>query len=548
LALANSCEKLKQSEEALTFFNKAFEEDKKNIDAILGIGNLKNKLGKYEDAKKMFNKVLEIEPNSYDANYGLGNCEINIKNYENAKIYFDKAININPKNPIAYIGSGNINCHFGKYQQAIDDYNISITLKSENSAAYEGRGIAYFRLNQNYNAVESFTKIEITDKNYTFSYDALVSKGFANYNLENFKEAKKDFEKSIILEPNKSSGHNGLGCTNYELRDYGTAVQNFNTAVQFSPNDDVILTNRGNALYRVQDYTKAINDFNKAVLINPINEHAYNGLGICNHQNDKYEDAIKYIQKAIDILPFNKDLYRNLGISRGHWVKNLRKSKKDTLAIEQYQLMLQDHKKSFNLGLDYSVMQINLGYLHSVLEEFDVANDYFNSVRNRNYFAYVDNNKGVVLALREEGKYIDEAYTLFEDAVKEDDKRIALSENAEKYEAPRFNKDVIGRDIGKDIGKDVSLDNLSSRTKIKEKYYNTYFYYALMRYNPPPTEHNFPIEINLKMPNPSTPNINYILYKDMKPCYKVKRKKVKTKRIKNKKKRKNNLLNCPVNF
>lgn len=533
MALANSCEKLKQSEEALTFFKMAYHKDKMNIDAILGVGNINYKLGKYKNAKKFFNKVLDLDSNSYDANYGLGICETSFKNYEIAKTYFEKAISINPDKSAAYVGNGNINCHFGKYLEAIVDYDRSISLNSENPYAYEGQGIAYFRLNQHYNAIKSFKTIETIDQNYTFSYDAHISKGFANYNIGNFKEAKTNFEKSIILEPKKASGHNGLGCTNFKLNDYWTSIQNFNIAIEFSPNDDVILTNRGNALHEVQDNTNAINDFNKAVLINPTNEHAYNGLGICHHKNENYEDAIQYIQKAIDISPFNADLYMNLGISRGLWVKELRKSKKDTLASEQYLLMLQDHEKSFNHGLNFSAMQINLGFLHSEFEEFDVANDYYNSVNQPYYNAFAKNNKGVVLISQEGGKYKNEAYTLFEEAIKENEERIKLYENIEKYETPRFNKDL--------IGKGVSSGNI-------EKYISTYFYHALMRYSPPPTEHNFPIEINLRMPNPSPPKINYILYENVMPCYKVKIKKVKTKRFKKKKGGRENLPDCSINY
>ncbi len=546
LALAKSCEKLKQYEEALVYFNKAYKVDKKNIEAILGIGYVNNKPRRDSEAKKMFSKALEIEPALYDAILGLGYCELNTNNYEKARFYFEKAINIDPQNPAAHTGKGNVNCHFGKYQEAINDYSISISLKPENPSAYEGMGIAYFRLSQYYNAFESFFKIETIDKNYVLSYDALISKGFTNYNLDKFKDAKIDFEKSIVLEPKKSSGYNGLGCANFKLKDYKKSIQNFSVAVQYSPNDDVILTNRGNALYQVRDYNNAKNDFFKAVSINPLNEHAYNGLGICNHQNNRFEDAIKNIQKAIEISPTNKDLYRNLGISRGHFVKDLRNSKNYLLADQQYLLMLEDHEKASSLGFDHSEKQINLGYLHSVLEMYDISNDYYNSVINHNYYAYVDNNKGVLLALRENGKFINEAYELFENAVKKDDEIIALNENFDKYEAPRINKYIIGKTLGKDFSLDY--DNLSFGLGSKEKYINTYFYYALMRYNPPPVEHNFPVEINLKTPEPASPNIDYIVYKGKSPCYKIKEKKVKVKRLVNRRNRKNELLNCPDGF
>jgi tetratricopeptide (TPR) repeat protein len=545
IALANVLEKLNRNRESLNHFTIAHNQEPENLEALLGIANLQCKLGNYQTSLKLFQKVLEQDRNSPDAYYGMGNVFYAQKQYDDATQNYSRSVKLNPNFAPAYVGRANISCHMGDYESAIDDYSFCIYLDPSNTQAYEGRAIAYFRTFNYYSAITDFDQCMVLNKEYPFSYDAYISKGFADYNTGNYEEALQCFQKAIFMKPKKATGYDGLGCVYYALEKFELSVSNFTIAIKLAPDNDVLYTNRGNALYRIMSYDKALEDYNTAVEINPKNEQAYNGRGICLHQFEKYTEAIHAFDQGIELVPFNYDLHRNMGISRGLYVKELRDSGRLDEARLQYDLMLLDHARSIDFNLDSTGYLINLGYLHMVFGEYDIAMDYLNKVTNPNALMFTENNKGVVLAMRDNGKNLFQAYEHFDKAV--------TTDIDQKYPNPRVNRALIGQELGRLItGDQQAADFISSNNFIKilhkDKYYSTYFYYALMRYCPPPTEHGFENEVITEMPEFAESNIDYLVYESDNECFAPITPKHKTLNLRNPKKNKSNLAFCPRNF
>lgn len=545
IALANVLEKLNRNKESLNHFRISRNQQPENMLALLGMANLHCKLGNYETSLKLFYRVLDIDRNSYMAYFGMGNVFYGKKQYEDASQDYSKSIKLNPEFPDAYVGRANISCHTGDYENAITDYSASIYLEPSNPYAYEGRAIAYFRTFNYYSAISDFDHCLSINKDYPFGYDAYISKGFADYNTGNLEDALICFQQAIAMEPKKATGFDGLGCVYFALEKFEQSINSFNTAINLDSDNDVLYTNRGNALYRIMAYDRALEDFNKAVEINPENEHAFNGRGICLHQFEKYADAIHEFEKGIGLAPSNSDLHRNLGISRGLHVKELRDSGKIDEARLEYDLMLLDHTRSMDLSMDSSGYLINLGYLHMVFGEYDKAMWYLNRVINPSALMFAENNKGVILAMRDNGKNLLQAYDHFDNAI--------TTDSDQKYPNPRVNRALIGQELGRTIAEDrLAADFISSRNFIKilhkDKYYSTYFYYAIMRYNPPPTEHDFKNEIVTEMPDFSPPDIDYLVFESDNTCYAPVTEKVKIQSMRNSRKVKANLAFCPRNF
>jgi len=545
IALANVLEKLNQNRKSLRHFTIANNQEPENLHALLGMANLHFKLGKFPSSLKLFQKALDEDRNSEDAYYGMGSVFYAQKRYVDAVQNYTRCIKLNPNFAPAYVGKANILCHLGEYGNAIADYSACIHLDPSNAQAYEGRAIAYFRAFNYYSAISDFDQCLILNKEYPFSYDAYISKGFADYNTGNYEDALLCFQQAIIMEPKKATGYDGLGCVYFALEKFELSVSIFNTAIVLAPDNDVLYTNRGNALYRIMAFDKAIEDYTKALEINPGNEHAFNGRGICLHQFEKYTKAISAFEKGIELSPFNYDLHRNLGISRGLYVKELRDSGKIDEANLQYELMLMDHTRSLEFSWDSSGYLINLGYLHMIFGEYDKAMDYLNKVTNPSVLMFAENNKGVVLAMRENGKNLFQAYEHFDKAV--------TTDIDQKYPNPRVNRALIGQELGRPItGDQQAADFISSNNFIKilhkDKYYSTYFYYALMRYSPPPTEHGFENEVITKMPEFTESNIDYLVYESDNECYAPLTPKYKTLNLRDPKKNRSNLAFCPRNF
>ena len=517
IALANVYEKLDSNKLALKHFENAYRNDSRNQVSIMGIGNSENKLGRFKRAIEYFHKALKLNRKSALAFGGIADANYYLTKYDTAIKYYDIALKFDSLLMNAYVGRGNAKCHFADYYSAIEDYNVAIALRPDNVKAYESRGIAKFRLNRYYSASRDFEKVLELDPAYVMSYDAFISKGFADYNLHNLKAAQQDFESAIKIDSKKSTGYDGLGCVYYALEKFDSSVCNFDKAIAITPDDDLMLTNRGNALYRILEYGKALKDFNKAVSLNPQNEHAFNGIGICQHQFDKNDSSIVNILRGIAVAPSNYELYRNLGISRGYYAKESQEKGKLEFAQQQYDSMIHDHEMSQRYGMDSSVYFINLGYLHMKLNQFDKALEYYGRVVNPAYRKFAENNIGVVIAMRDKGRGLDSAYQYFEASVEKDKEH--------KYEPPRVNRALISLELGKpakDDSKAIDSISVSGFRKLlsKDKYYNTYFYYAIMRYFPPHTEHNFKNEVVIVMPKYAQGDNRYLVYEPTTSCFK----------------------------
>ena len=525
---------------------RAYHKNKNNIEVLIGMANLDNKLGRYKSAKRKLNKALLLDKNSYMALCGLGNLNIYFQSYPEAKRKFTSAIKIDPTNKIAYVGMGNLLSNNGNYIEAINYFRQALALDHNNLFAIEGLGIAYFHLNNYDLALENFNFLLSQNPTYKFSYDGLISQGYSNYYLDKVDQAKTNFEEAIKREPKLSSGLNGLGLVYYKMKKYEDAIYFYNKSNKEAPNNDIIYTNRGNAYYKIANYKKAKKDFNKSISLNRFDENAYNGLGISETACGNYANAVLYNEKAVEVTKTpNKDLYMNLIISRGHLIRELYKT--DSIkAEEQYNLMLSNNTVALNLGLDPSVANINLGFVNGLIGKYDLANQFFDKITNPSFLMFVQNNKGVIIALNE--KSYEKAYDLFASANEINKKSIEENQYGEEYTAPKINiKTMDGELKGVFTSENRGQKGIN---KNNEKYTSTYFYYDLMRSFPHPTDRKFQVESIPKIPLHTKSTMKYLVYNGDAECYKSKTNK---NEIKSKKNRRKNVkeikiqrrLNCP---
>ncbi|MEP6645919.1 MAG: tetratricopeptide repeat protein [Saprospiraceae bacterium] len=545
IAAATVSEKTDDDRVSLSLFSKVIQKDPENIIALLGAANLSCKLGHYQKAINISNKVIDLDRKSFLAYYTLANVAYDEKKFEEATAFYEKTIKINPGFAPAYVGLGHIKSQNSEYNAAIQDYSAALWIDPKNLSAYEGRGIANFRSLWYDQAVDDFNQCLQLDSSYKFSYDAYISKGFAEYNTGKFETALCSFEQAVSMKPRKATGYDGLGCVYYALDKFKEAISGFTTAIRLDPKNDALYTNRGNALYRITSYSVALKDFDKAVKLNRSNEQSYNGQGICLHQLERYKEAISALQKGINIAPLNVNLRCNMGISRGIYVKELRDGGQEEEAKFQYDLMLKDHEIARTLGMDPSAIMVNLGYLLLVYEEYDSALNYLTTVSNPYCQKYASNNIGVVMASRDNGKDLSKAFEYFNGSIEKDPDL--------KFPNPRINRALIARELGRSFVADQqTADFISSKefTMIlhKDQYYSSYFYFTLMRYLPPPVEHDFKNDIILDMPVAGKPAIEYLVYDSDESCYKTIIPKAKIKNLRNSGKSKANLAFCPNNF
>jgi tetratricopeptide (TPR) repeat protein len=91
---------------AIADFNKAFELNPKNTNALFYRGVTKARLKDYRGAIMDYNKVIEIDSDDCEAHINRGAAKSQLKDFNGAIIDYNKAIRLNPKKGMAYYNRG----------------------------------------------------------------------------------------------------------------------------------------------------------------------------------------------------------------------------------------------------------------------------------------------------------------------------------------------------------------------------------------------------------------------------------------------------------
>ena len=211
--------------------------------------------------------------------------------YEKALEYFNKAIKNYSLDGAAYYNRGNAYSGLGKSEKAIKDYLKSIELDSEtrNQNAYNNIAVEYAVLEDYKNAIKY---INLAIKAYPKDGLYFENRGLYNLNLENFKQAEKDYKKAgeVYLKYKNNTRmyvdcpkiktlvhcqmdswyYNDLGWAKENLGNLKGALENYNKAIEINyPNEEkyIWFNNRGNIKYELGDQKRACKDYKFAASI-----------------------------------------------------------------------------------------------------------------------------------------------------------------------------------------------------------------------------------------------------------------------------------------
>ena len=227
----------------------------------------------------------------------IAHAKYNAGKYEEAIIACKKSREIDPKDSYPLYLEGCI--HFKK-----EDYPLGIKFFSQAlqiiklSTYYLMRGNCKFELEDFKGAIEDFNKsIELDPKDEYIFY----KRASCYFELEDYKIAIDDLNKSIEIDQNDVN--TALrGESKFELNNYESAIEDFNKALDLDPEDDYIFYKRASCYFELGDFESAIDDVNKSIEIdqNDVNTAL---RGTIKFKLMDYEGAIEDFNKAIELNP-----------------------------------------------------------------------------------------------------------------------------------------------------------------------------------------------------------------------------------------------------
>lgn len=146
-------------------------------------------------------------------------------------------------------------------------------------------------------AIENFNILAQLD---TSDYWNFFFRGIAKYNLGDLRGAKRDFDRSVRINPVFTSGYHYRGITDSRFGDYESALANLEKAISLRPGNEGLYFSRGVTYFLSQQFDKAVKDFDKYIRKVPKDPSAYLNRGACwlflgdtlKAEND-YDKAIK---------------------------------------------------------------------------------------------------------------------------------------------------------------------------------------------------------------------------------------------------------------
>jgi len=223
---------LKNYDKALESFSKKIELEPTDPIGFLNRGFLNYKLNNVDKILLDFNKAIELEPkNASFYSYRGQLYQEKLLQYDKALTDYNKAIELESDNASYYLNRANLlRLKFKKFELAILDFDKAIQLEPKNSTLYSNRAIfELFDLGLKDKANQDLNKaIELDPEDRGNFYYRI--KSFIFY--EDFENALKDIQKTILLDKNDPEGYYDLFVIYKKQKKYLQALLQISKAIE----------------------------------------------------------------------------------------------------------------------------------------------------------------------------------------------------------------------------------------------------------------------------------------------------------------------------
>ena len=130
-----------------------------------------------------------------------------------------------------------------------------------------------------------------------------------------FQKAKKEFIKSVKLNPENSTAAFHLGAVYFSEGHYEKALSNYQKALAADPaSSSLYHLWSAHALFRLGKVKEAMKNVSFSLKDPSLRDRAYNLLGIMAYERGQWEEAVRQFHRSLQANPRNSEAHRNLGV------------------------------------------------------------------------------------------------------------------------------------------------------------------------------------------------------------------------------------------
>lgn len=179
------------------------------FDYSVSLAQVYQKMSSFADAVRAYLHACELDPQSYQARLNLGICYRKAGQLDDSVACLNKAIELSPDDPAGHAELGLTYDAQGKYYEAIHEYNESLERNPEQAEVLINLGTTLIRQEGRWaNARKALERAIDLDPKSARAYERL---GFCYFRERLYKEALKQYEWAVLLDPRMPEAHSGLG-------------------------------------------------------------------------------------------------------------------------------------------------------------------------------------------------------------------------------------------------------------------------------------------------------------------------------------------------
>lgn len=199
----------------------------------------------------------------------------------------------------------------GKYAQAIENFNVLSQLDTADYWTFFFRGIAKYNLGDLRGAKRDFDRSVSLNPVFTSGYHY---RGITESRFGNYEEALDNLQRAIELRPGYVGLYFSRGVTHFLAQQFDKAISDFDRYIRKEPKDPSAYLNRGASYLFLGDTLKAVQDYNKAIKLDRFDPEGYVRRGRLYASQKDYANAMADMDKAIELDSTNTFAYFNRAI------------------------------------------------------------------------------------------------------------------------------------------------------------------------------------------------------------------------------------------
>jgi tetratricopeptide (TPR) repeat protein len=254
--------------------------------------------GEYDRALEEYDLTLAIDPLRAAAWNGRGETLMQLGRYDECIESSTRAIDLDPELWEAYAGRGLCALAQEEYVGAVADYEVYVAAVPDDPTVWYNLGIAYRHAGNPQAAVAAYGHTLDLEPDY---YQALINRGWARIDLEEYDEAVADFTAALEFGE-IAAAYNGLGDVYLDQGLFEEAARNYERAMQLAPYDAYAYCRAPGAYFELGRYAEAIESAQMAASIEPncaSDWYLLEVQGRSCYALGRYDEAIDYLTQAL---------------------------------------------------------------------------------------------------------------------------------------------------------------------------------------------------------------------------------------------------------